>query len=216
MKNIFIIITLLICKLVNSQNFTTVDAFDYPSNIMYGENGYYFQDTQNYFGQYVGIWRYNGGNLLIELRFIKKTFTRQTVNNLFKVDAIVGGIRVVKNGAQVMNTINTIYTNQNSNTKYHIFNGPRVLNGDDCLGCTVPDQRLYMHYREPDNTNKSFNFMGFEMHVRMVGNSPRLYLNFSQVNQIGDPYEYDPEYDDVPTNFELHLPYGIYEFVKIN
>ncbi|MDN3708978.1 hypothetical protein QW060_18040 [Myroides ceti] len=78
------------------------------------------------------------------MRFIKKTFVENTVNESYKEDALVGGIRIVKNGIEVLNTLNTLNENKNSSVYYYIFKGHRVRNTIDCLGCTIPNQRLYI------------------------------------------------------------------------
>ncbi|MDN3708973.1 hypothetical protein QW060_18015 [Myroides ceti] len=65
----------------------------------------------------------------------------------------------------MLNTFNTLNENKNSSVNYFIYDGYRVRNTIDCLGCTIPDQRLYMHYKEPDNDNQRLTDMYFLMHV---------------------------------------------------
>ncbi|WP_448606505.1 DUF6705 family protein [Paenimyroides ceti] len=217
MKTIFFIVTLLITQISTAQQFTEVDFNNY-TGVTYGENGYYFKDTQGFLDQFTGvdIWQYTGNNITIQLRFVKKTFVENTINNTYKEDALVGGIRIVKNGIEVLNTFNTLNENKNCKTEYLIFDGPRVRNTIDCLGCTIPNQRLYMFYKEPDNDNNHLASMYFLMHVYKNGSTSILRVVFPEDAVIGDPTQYDPEVENAPTKTQVILPFGKYDFKKVN
>jgi len=181
MKKVLSILFSLLAGCIYSQTFQEVDNFYHPE-ILYGDNGYYFKDTQGYFDQFIGggTWQYTGNNITIQLRFVKKTFVKNTVNESFKEDALIGGIRIVKNGVEVLNTLNTLNENKNSNVNYFIYNGHKVRNTIDCLGCTIPNQRLYMYYREPDNDNNHLASMYFLMHVYKNGSTSILRVVFPE------------------------------------
>jgi len=217
MKKILSILFSLLAGCIYSQTFQEVDNFYHPE-ILYGDNGYYFKDTQGYFDQFTGvdIWQYTGNTIIIQLRFVKKTFVENTINNTYKEDALVGGIRIVKNGIEVLNTFNTLNENKNCKTEYLIFDGPRVRNTIDCLGCTIPNQRLYMFYKEPDNDNNHLASMYFLMHVYKNGSASILRVVFPEDAVIGDPTQYEPEIENAPTKTQVILPFGKYDFKKVN
>ena len=217
MKKVLSILFSLLAGCIYSQTFQEVDNFYHPE-ILYGDNGYYFKDTQGYFDQFIGggTWQYTGNNITIQLRFVKKTFVKNTVNESFKEDALIGGIRIVKNGVEVLNTLNTLNENKNSNVNYFIYNGHKVRNTIDCLGCTIPNQRLYMYYREPDNDNNHLASMYFLMHVYKNGSTSILRVVFPEDAVIGDPTQYDPEVENAPTKTQVILPFGKYDFKKVN
>ncbi len=163
-----------------------------------------------------GTWQYTANNIIIQLRFVKKTFIEKTIGNTYKEDALVGGIRIVKNGVEVLNTFNTLNENKNSSVNYFIYDGYRVRNTIDCLGCTIPDQRLYMYYKEPDNDNQRLTDMYFLMHIYKNGSASILRVVFPEDAVIGDPTQYDPEVENAPTKTQVILPFGKYDFKKVN
>ena len=218
MKTIFFIVTLLITQISTAQQFTIMDVHNYSGMNSYGENGYYYKDTKGFFDQFTeaGTWQYTGNNITIQLRFVKKTFTKNTIDNIYKTDALIGGMRIVKNGIEVLNTLNTLNENKNSVVDYFIYDGYKVRNTIDCLGCTIPDQRLYMFYKEPDNDNQRLTDMYFLMHVYKNGPASILRVVFPEDAVIGDPTQYDPEVENAPTKTQVILPFGKYDFKKVN
>ncbi|WP_448605953.1 DUF6705 family protein [Paenimyroides ceti] len=216
MKKMIYIIVLLISQIATSQQFNTVDLHNYPG-ISYGDNGYYFKDTQGYFNQFLGTWQYSFGDTTIQLKFVKKTFVKNTSNDTYKTDALIGGIKIVKNGIELVNTLSSINNNLDSETKYYIYDGYRYKNTPDCMGCTVPNQRLKMYYKEPNNDNQRLMNMYFVMHIYKNGQQiPTLRLVFPRDAVLGDPTQYDEEVDDAPTKTQVYLPFGTFDFQKVN
>jgi len=216
MKNIIILTVVLLSSLINAQTYTTVDNFNYPNNIRFGEPGYYFKDTQGFFNSYKsGTWVYTNGNTTIQLRFDVKAFIKN--NNKYKADALIGGIRIVKNGIEVLNSLNDIQQVKSSETNYFIYDLIRLENTPDCYNCTLPNQRLQMKYKEPNNDNDAFNTMFFDMHIYYnAQNQPILRVVFTQAALQGnDPNYYDPMFSNAPTKTTLLLPFGTYDFVKV-
>ena len=216
MKKIVSIVIFLISGYVSSQSFQQVDRYNHPG-ILYADNGYYFKDTQGYFNQFLGIWEHSSSNLTIQLKFIKKTIVNSEGSESYKTDALIGGIRIVKNGVEVVNTLNTINLNENSYVDYFMYNGPRYKNTPDCMSCTTPDQRLFMYYDEPNNDNPNLAYMFFVMHVfKNFQQIPTLRVVFTENALLGDPTEYDTEFNHIPTKTEVFLPFGTFDFKKIN
>ncbi|WP_448605956.1 DUF6705 family protein [Paenimyroides ceti] len=218
MKKILSIVIFLISGYVSSQSFQQVDRFNHPG-ILYGDNGYYFKDIQGYFDQFTGngIWQYSSGNLTMQLKFTKKTYVNSGIGSSFKTDILIGGIRIVKNGVEVVNTLNTINLNENSYVDYFMYNGPRYKNTPDCMSCTTPDQRLYMYYNEPNNDNPNLAYMFFVMHVfKNFQQMPTLRVVFTENALSGDPTEYDTEFNHIPTKTQVYLPFGTFDFKKVN
>ena len=215
MKKILSIAIFLISGYVSSQSLQEVDLYNRPG-VSLADKGYYFKDTQGYFNQYTGngVWQYSSGNLTMQLKFIKKTFTDVYQN---KIDALIGGIRIIKNGVEVVNTLNSINVNENSVVDYFIYDGPRYKNTPDCMSCTTPDQRLYMYYDEPNNDNPNLAQMFFVMHVyKNFQQIPTLRVVFTENALSGDPTEYDTEFNHIPTKTEVYLPFGTFDFQKVN
>ncbi len=216
-KILHIIFYLFLTPSVIGQTFTETDLFNYPTSISYGDDGYYFKDTQGYFNQYIGTWQYNHTSLVIQLRFVKKTFVKSAINNTYKTDVLIGGIRIVKNGQEVLNTLSSVNETKNSVIDYFIYDGPRIQNTANCTLCTVPHQRINMHYDEPHNDNNHLADMFFLMYVHQTnGGNSFLYLEFPEDAVIGDPTQYDPEIENPPTKTSVLLPFGSYTFSKIN
>ena len=217
MKKILIILYLFLTQSAIGQTFTETDLFNYPSSISYGDNGYYFKDTQNYLNQYRGTWQYNSTGLVIQLRFVKKTFVKNSLNRSYKTDALIGGIRIVQYGQEVLNTLSSVNETKNAVIDYFIYDGPRIQNTANCTLCTVPNQRIYMFYDEPNNDNDHLADMYFLMYVHLTGGgTPFLRMEFPQEAVIGDPTQYDPEIENPPTKTTVLLPFGSYTFSKIN
>jgi len=212
MKNLFVITAFLLTQLLQAQTYTMVDLFN--STQLYGERGYYFHDTQGYFNIYKNAtWQHTSANITIQLRFDVKTFIR---DNRFKADGLVGGIRIVKNGVEVLNTLYDVQQIKHSNTDYTIYSGPRLPNTSDCFSCTIPYQQLYMHYKEPDNDNNAFSFLHFTMHIYYDRqNQPVLRLVFTEEALRGmNPAYVDPDFP-APSKTQLFLPFGTYDFFKM-
>ena len=216
-KILYIIFYWLLIQSTIGQTFAETDLFNYPFSISYGDNGYYFKDTQGYFNQYTGTWQYNSTGLVIQLRFVKKTFVKNSSNRSYKTDALIGGIRIVKNGQEVLNTLSSVNETKSTNVAYYIHGGPRIRNTANCTLCTIPNQRINMHYNEPNNDNDHLAFMYFLMYVHLTGGgTPFLRMEFPQEAVIGDPTQYDPEIENPPTKTSVILPFGSYTFSKIN
>jgi len=219
-KILLILITALMTYTAQAQSYTTVDLYDYPENISYGDVGYYYKDTQGYFDQYLGNWQYESGNLKIQMRFVKKTIIQTKQSGNYKKDLLVGGMVIYKNNVMVMNTVASVNQTKDYMSEYYIYDWDRVGNSyGNCYNCTVPDQRIQMRYKEPDNDNNAFYGLFFRMHVYMnTQNQSRLRLEFTQAALQGmDPNWHDPYFGEpAPTKTTLHLPFGTYDFVKIN
>jgi len=204
---------------IQAQQFTTVDLFDMTTNISYGHEGYYHKDVNNYLNQFVGNWRFtlnmNGQQYKVyEVKFAKKTFTRTYpgTGGTFKYDALVGEMRIVKQGTEIYNGFNNLNQNYTNDTQYNIYNFNRVENGN-CNNCTIPYQRLQMRYREPDNDNRKFNDLNFVMHTYVQNGKTYLRIDFPQSTI---KFETENRYDaDLPvTKTELFFNFGTYNFER--
>lgn len=205
---------------MQAQQFTTVDLFDMTDNVIAGDSGYYHKDVNNYLGQFIGTWRYKitlNGNPYkeYELKFVKKTLTQTYpgTGGTYKYDALVGEIRFVNQGTELYNGFANLNQVYNSKTVYNIYNFERVENGN-CTNCTVPDQRLAMRYREPDNDNMKFYDLNFVMHTYQQGGKTYLYVNFPQTT-IKFATENMHDTDLPVTKTELFFNFGTYNFERV-
>ena len=205
---------------IQAQQFTTVDLFDMTNNISYGHEGYYFKDVNNYLDQFVGTWSdvINTGGYpyeVYEFRFVKKTFIRTYpgTGGTFKYDALVGEMRMLKQGTEIYNGFNNLNQVYNSKTVYNIYNFNRVENGN-CSNCTTPDQRLEMSYREPDNDNMKFYDLQFVMHTYQENGKTYLRIDFSQSRIRFDAFNMHDV--DLPvTKTKLFFNFGTYNFKRV-
>lgn len=219
-KYIALIVSLFVfASNIQAQQFTTVDLFDVNRNVGFGTNGYYFKDVNNYLNQFVGNWRFtlnmNGAPYKVyEFKFAKKTFTRTYPgdNSTIKYDALVGEIRIVKQGAEIYNGFNNLNQVYDSKTVYNIYNFTRVENGN-CNNCTIANQRLMMSYREPDNDNMKFYDLNFLMHTYVQNGKTYLRIDFPQSTiKFETENMHDP---DLPvTKTELFFNFGTYNLER--
>jgi len=222
MKKYIALIVIMFALTTNTQaqQFTTVDLFNLTDNITDGDSGYYHKDVNNYLNQFIGIWRYKtslNGNPYreYELKFAKKTFTQTYpgTGDTYKYDALVGEIRVVKQGVEVHNGFNNLNQAYTSKTVYNIYSSFRAENGS-CTNCTVPNQRLTMDYREPDNDNMRFYDLDFLMHTYQENGKVYLRVFFPQSRvKFETENMHDP---DLPvTKTELFFNFGTYNFERV-
>ena len=117
----------------------------------------------------------------------------------------------------MVNTLNDINLIKQSNTDYSIYDLIRLQNTPNCYNCTIPNQRLQMEYKEPDNDNNAFASMFFDMHIYYnAQNQPILRVVFTEEALQGmDPNIYDPMIETAPTKTSFHLPFGMFNFVKV-
>lgn len=202
-----------------AQQFTETDIFDYANNVEWGSNGYYYKDVNNYLNQFVGNWRFtlnsNGSQYKVyELRFAKKTFTETTPNgSTYKIDALVGEMRIVKQGVEIYNNLNNFNQNFTSDTQYNIYNFNRTQN-INCNNCTVPYQRLTMGYKEPGNDNMKFYDLSFLIHTYQQNGKTYLRVDFPQSRIRFDSFNMYDE-NSPPTKTELFFNFGTYDFVRV-
>ncbi|GLB53270.1 hypothetical protein NBRC110019_23100 [Neptunitalea chrysea] len=126
MKNI---ITLLLClssMLVKAQ-FPIVDiASDYNSDQIV-ENCY-LKDVTNSFAPYVGTWQWCSGADTLTIEMAKYTMVYDTLGlpPHYYRDVLVGKYRYVKDGYEVINTLNYPITNTNIFSAHPVYTGSLV------------------------------------------------------------------------------------------
>ena len=209
-KLIILLLSFLLHILAQAQSYTTVDFF---SSSHINRSGYYYKDTFLYYNQFIGgTWQYTAPNLIIQLRFNVKTFTDVD----YKKDILIGGIRIVKNGVEVVNTLADVNVTKPLYLDYLLSSVDRLKNTTDCYNCAYQNQMLRIHYKEPNNDNVAFQSLYFDMNVyQNAQNQPMLRVVFNENVLVRDPNWYDPLYEDAPTKTSLFLPFGNLDFVKL-
>lgn len=212
----YILILFSLFTLNSFAQFTTVDLFNTPVNIGYGQNGYYYKDVTGYFNQFVGIWQYQNGTTTYTLQFKKQTFLKSYphVSKTYQEDYLIGALKVVKNGVLIYNDLPTLNLSLSEAVKYKIFSIVRTENFSNCYMCTYPNQRLNLSYSEPNNDNYAFENLGFMMHTYTQNGVVKLRMDFSDRTSPSDFTNFkDP--DSPPTKTSIFMDFGIFDFVKV-
>lgn len=199
-----------------AQQFTVTDIFDYTNNVERGANGYYYKDVTGYFNQFIGTWQCQNGTTVYTLQFKIKTFLKSYphVNKTYQKDYLIGGLKIVKNGVLVYNSLPTLNLSLSEAVKYDIFSMVRAENFSNCYMCTYPNQRLNLSYSEPNNDNYAFENLGFMMHTYSQNGVVKLRVDFSDRTFPSDYTNFkDP--DSPPTKTSLFMDFGIFDFVKV-
>lgn len=212
----YILILFSLFTLNSFAQFTTVDLFNTPVNIGYGQNGYYYKDVTGYFNQFVGTWQYQNGTTTYTLQFKKQTFIKSYphVNKAYQEDYLIGALKVVKNGVLIYNDLPTLNLNLSEAVKYKIFSIVRAENFSNCYMCTYPNQRLNLSYSEPNNDNYAFEDLGFMMHTYTQNGVVKLRMDFLDQTSPSDFTNFKDS-NSPPTKTSLFMDFGIFDFVKV-
>ncbi len=214
MKNILLILSCICINYTNAQ--TIIDFDDYANDL--DVQSYYMKDVNNYLNQFEGTWKYVNGNNEITLVFKKKTFTYNPNPNLTVMqDELVGEYRYVKNGVEIINTLQNINTNHSSSGDYNIQSSLRSKNNNGgtvpCYMCTVPRQRLYAYYYEPTLDNDGI-YGGLLIHTFVENGQTKLFFSIRK-REWGMLYYKKSDSTQFATDFDLDLANGEYIFIKI-
>ena len=216
MKKILIFI-LFFAFMSKAQSQMTIIDFDNYANDLDSQN-YYMKDINNYLDQFEGTWKYINGNSEIELVFKKKTFTDHPNPSMTVMqDELVGECRYVKNGVEVLNTLQNIDVNHIMSVEYNISGGVRTSNDRGtipCYMCTVPNQRLWVDYDESTNDNECL-YGSVLIHTFVENGQTKLF--FSIRKRLKEGFSCVKKSDDTQsaTYFDLEIADGEYIFVKV-
>ena len=213
------ILLILFCICINYTNAQTIIDFD-ESTLGLNSQYYYMKDINNYLDQFEGTWKYINGNSEIELVFKKKTFTDHPNPSMTVMqDELVGEYRYVKNGVEVLNTLQNINNNHSTSVEYHFYGSSRTSNDRGtipCYMCTVPNQRLWVYYEEDEPTNDNECLYGSVLIHTFVENG-QTKLFFSIRKRLKEGFSCVKKSDDTQsaTDFDLEIADGEYIFVKV-
>ncbi|SFO31702.1 hypothetical protein SAMN05421741_13615 [Paenimyroides ummariense] len=212
----YILILFSFFTLNSFAQFTTVDLFNTPVNIGYGQNGYYYKDVTGYFNQFIGTWQYQNGTTTYTLQFKKQTFLKSYphVNKTYQKDYLIGALKVVKNGVLIYNDLPALNQTFAEAVNYKIFSTGRVENFNDCYMCTYPNQRLHLWYYEPNNDNYAFEDLGFMIHTYTQNGVVKLRMDFLDQTSPSDFTNFKDS-NSPPTKTSLFMDFGIFDFVKV-
>jgi hypothetical protein len=156
----------------------------------------------------VGTWRYTFHTTLIEVKFIKKDMVYSEVGYPEYNDYLIGGLRYVKDGVELVNTLPTILVNENSVYNYYLYSGSAIKpnsSGWYCPECAPNEKRLLLSYQEPQTKGAQCLDGTFVLRRVVENGVEQLKVKFRQ-----DGWDLcDPNW-----NIHFNLPYGDYTFIK--
>lgn len=214
MKKLLLILICIFTKYTNAQ---TIIDFD-DSTLGLNSQNYYQKDINNYLNQFEGTWKYINGNNEITLVFKKKTFTDHPNPSMTVMqDELVGEYKYIKNGIEVLNTLQNINNNFTSSVGYNIYGSSRSRNNSGgtvpCYMCTVPGQRLFAYYNEPTLDNQCI-YGSLLIHTFVENGQTKLF--FSIRKRSNGLLCVKKSNDTQPaTDYDLELANGEYIFVKV-
>ncbi|MAX70630.1 MAG: hypothetical protein CMC76_05940 [Flavobacteriaceae bacterium] len=203
MKQILLLI--LFCTGIISCKAQIIEEPIYSSE-NYGEDGYYFKDTDNDFNQFEGTWIYTNGIDSLEIQFEKKTMMHvQDSSFNYYEDAIVGEYRFIENGVEIVNTLPNLQDNYSSPYSYNISGGSIHKYGDPRCGnlCNPNDIVVICTFADPEREISGMEATFYMRHFLDDGvEKLEVYLS------SGGNLDADNEY------FNFRLPFGEYLLVK--
>ncbi len=118
-------------------------------------DGAYYKDTQNLLDPFAGTYVYTNGTTSFTIVLQKKVMS--SVNGRYYEDLIIGEYRYIRNGIELLNTLNNLNENFPDGRDYNI-RGSFIIEGKD-LGCDECDDtekrlRISLSDRPVDNVAK--------------------------------------------------------------
>ncbi len=110
-------------------------VLDISDRSMINETGAYYKDTHNLLDPFVGTYVYTNGTTSFTMVLQKKTMS--SVNGRYYEDLIIGEYRYIRNGIELLNTLNNLNENFPDGRDYNI-RGSFIIEGKD-LGCDECD-----------------------------------------------------------------------------
>jgi hypothetical protein len=187
------------------------------SNVGFCEsNGAYYKDTENFLPQFEGTWRHVSDTMELTFEFKKKSMMpHQVGNNNCFYDFLVGEMRLVLNGLELINSLGDLQINHEDVYKYNLNGYLRInlLGAPKCNDCPPNTFRIYMNYNEKQNDDLCLK-ADFAMRVVMVNGSPQLIVQkIFTTPPCGDHRYYA---NQTSTSTQFYLPDGTYTCIKID
>lgn len=184
MKNILKITTLLLTGLVTAQELpilSTTSLANPNDEFKHWETGNYAIDTANERQQYVGLWRYDDGETLFDLKIeilnqrLVKAEYEGDLKFYYYTDIVVLKYKLIKNGVVVHNNLDVPTNNIDSITNF----GNKEINEEFLRG------RIYDYYRQ---------VVGSYAITKLSGTPEKILFNLYEFGYSikGDPSMYQP------------------------
>ncbi len=168
-------------------------------------DGYYVKDINNLLNPFEGTYLYTNGNTSFKIILIKKV---QQYNGRYYEDLIIGEYQYIKNGVEIVNTlnqINTVYNNQ----RVHNIDGNFVVNNNfrewKCPTCPANEKRISLSIRDAATDN----YASIGMRRTTENGQEVMKIKISHVTA----QSYNVDTEPVPPDFSLLL--GEYTLIKL-
>jgi hypothetical protein len=201
---IFTFISLITCYCYSQ---SIVNVYE---TVHYGEEGYYYKDSDNRFNLFEGSWKFTRGSTSLEIRFSKKqNMYSQESNVNYSFDALVGEYKYVENGILKINTLENLNNDTNNAYDYNLVATHYRKYGDlTCNKCGPGNTYVEARYVQPNCNHGSVPIMTFR-HFTENG-VHKLQMFFMANTRI----PYDPDTLEELTCDTFAIPYGEYILVK--
>ncbi|MFT7352752.1 MAG: hypothetical protein ACI9XR_002539 [Flavobacterium sp.] len=142
MKKILILLTIL-----NFSAFAQTINLD-GANENYGKDGFYYQDTNDVLGNFVGTYVLDTGSTKFTVVLQKKM--NSSFGGAFTEDILIGGYKYEINNVEKINTLSSLNINYADGTNYPI-NANNILTGNEmgCTDCGANEKHLYGSIYDP-------------------------------------------------------------------
>ena len=201
------LLTIVLLQFACKAQSPVLDIYDF--NTDRGVYNAYYKDVTNFRDQYVGTWRYSFHTTLIEVKFIKKDMAFIEVGNLrYYKDYLIGGLRYVKDGVELVNTLPTLAVNGSSGYDYYLHTGSVIrpnYHDATCPDCAPDEKRLLLKYDELQTKNSKCLNSVFIIRRVVENGVEQLKVQFRQ-----DGWDLCMPAD----NIHFNLPYGDYTLTK--
>jgi len=155
MKILNLIIILIVCN-----GFTqTIKPLEQWNGLM--ESNTYFKDINNVFNSFTGTWKFVHSNNEITITLLKKNQVK--VHDSTWADMLIGEIKYIKEGVEIINTLNNIGLGSSSDNK-NFLEGDFIVTDPyflKCNDCTVNEKRVYLNFIDSSYSNQG-GFMVFK------------------------------------------------------
>jgi hypothetical protein len=209
MKNFLKLFTLVLTITANAQSpiiNLSDDSFGETPNA-------YYKDVNNVYNSFEGIWKYEFGSTLFEIKLRKRLSVFVPGVIPYYEDFLCGEYRYVENGIQKINTITNITNNYLDYYKYNL-SGTAIIENNMfpiCSNCPANTKRVSMEFNEQGNDDAGIRAI---LVLRKIteNNIEKLQVKLIKMNPAVNMNKNNLSQPSIFRNFTV--PYGEYTLVK--
>ncbi|MFN4198064.1 MAG: DUF6705 family protein [Flavobacterium sp.] len=180
------------------------------------ESGVYYKDTENFLPQFEGTWRHVSDTMELTVKFRKKAMMPyQVLNKNCSYDFLVGEMKLVLNGLEIINSLQDLDVNHSNVFLYNLFGFSKYTY---TLLPSSPEfpphvERIHLTYNEKQNNDLCLA-ADFIMRIIDVNSQPQLIVKKIFTTPPCGDHRYNANQTSTSTQF--YLPDGTYTCIKID